>query len=111
MYRALQYTTDRRANLRFVAGVTRLDWSGAHDQSFLKLDVLAEERQNGTALTSNSCSLGTLSAHYSHELPRGVVSVLAWRTQDDGGTDANRKKPWKENWSSFTVCPAIAPRS
>ena len=45
--------------------------------------MLAEERQNGTALTNNSTSLSTLSAHYSHELSQGVVSVLAWRTQED----------------------------
>jgi hypothetical protein len=55
----------RRANLRFISGVTRLDWLGSLDPFFLKLDMLAEERQNGTALTNNSTSLGTLSAHYN----------------------------------------------
>jgi outer membrane receptor protein involved in Fe transport len=79
----LRGAADRRANVRFVSGAARLDWLGAHDQFFVKLDMLAEERQNGTALTNNSTSLGTLSAHYSHELSQGVVSVLAWRTQED----------------------------
>src|ERR1019366_6170691 len=51
------------------------DWLGAHDQFFVKLDMLAEERQNGTALTNNSTSLGTLSAHYSHDLSEGAVSA------------------------------------
>ena len=79
----LRGSADRRANVRFISGAARLDWLGAQDQFFVKLDMLAEERQNGTALTNNSTSLGTLSAHYSHDLSQGVVSVLAWRTQED----------------------------
>ena len=79
----LRGSADRRANVRFVSGAARFDWLAAHDRFFVKLDMLAEERQNGTALTNNSTSLGTLSAHYSHELSQGVVSVLAWRTQED----------------------------
>ena len=80
---ALRGLADRRANARFIAGVTRVDWMGKTDQVFVKLDMLAEERQNGTALTNNSTSLGTLSAHYSHELQKSVISLLAWRTQED----------------------------
>ena len=78
----LRGAADRRANLRFISGATRLDWLGARDQFFLKLDLLAEERQNGTALTHNSTSLGTLSAHYTHELSKTVLSLLAWRSQE-----------------------------
>jgi len=79
----LRGAVDRRANLRFISGASRLDWLGARDQFFLKLDMLAEERQNGTALTNNSTSLGTLSAHYTHELSKTILSLLAWRAQED----------------------------
>jgi outer membrane receptor protein involved in Fe transport len=53
----LRGSADRRANVRFISGAARLDWLGAQDQFFVKLDMLAEERQNGTALTNNSTSL------------------------------------------------------
>ena len=39
---------DTRAGVRFVSGVTRLDYLGAKDRFFVKLDILAEERANGT---------------------------------------------------------------
>ena len=45
---SLRGSADRRANVRFIAGLTRLDCMSAHDQLFVKLDMLAEERQNGT---------------------------------------------------------------
>ena len=52
---------DTPAGVRFVSGVTRVDYLGARDRLFVKFDVLAEERANGTVLTHNSTNLGTLA--------------------------------------------------
>ena len=73
---------DTPANVRFVAGDTRFDFTGAKQRLFLKLDVLAEERANGTVLTHNSTSLGTLGAHYVREFTSSdSVSLLAYHTR------------------------------
>src|SRR4051794_8039364 len=50
-------TADTRANVRFASGNTRLDYiNGLRDRLFVRLDILAEERDNGTQLTHNSTS-------------------------------------------------------
>ena len=73
---------DREANVRFVAGDTRLDWLGAADRVFLKLDILAEDRGNGTSLQRNSTSLGDLAARYVHEGSRDSISVEGFHTRE-----------------------------
>lgn len=73
---------DEPANVRFIAGNTRLDYLGGADRLFVKLDILAEERANGTVLTENSTSLGTLAAHYSRQLKGDSLSVLAYHTRE-----------------------------
>src|SRR4051794_20613355 len=45
---------DTPAGVRFVSGVARVDYLGAKDRLFVKFDVLAEDRANGTVLTHNS---------------------------------------------------------
>ena len=54
---------DTEANVRFVSGSVRADYRSL----FLRADVLAEERANGTQVQQNSTSLGAISAHYAHE--------------------------------------------
>ncbi len=74
---------DTLAGVKFVAGNIKLDFIGAHDRLFLKLDMLAEERQNGTVLQTNSTSLGTLAANWSHEMAHDNFSVLAYHTREE----------------------------
>ena len=52
-------SVDRQASVEFVAGNARVDLFGAHDRFFTRLDILAESRQNGTVLQTNSTSLGS----------------------------------------------------
>src|SRR6185295_11096145 len=75
-------TADAQAGVHFVAADTRLDYLGSADRLFLKFDVLAEERKNGTVLTNNSSSLGTLSANYSHQWNSDGISLLAYHTRE-----------------------------
>ncbi|MEP6539375.1 MAG: TonB-dependent receptor [Bryobacteraceae bacterium] len=75
-------TADSMASVRFVAGTTRLDYLGTADRLFIKLDILAEERANGTVLTNNSSSLGTLSMNYSHQFAKDGVSILGYHTRE-----------------------------
>jgi outer membrane receptor protein involved in Fe transport len=74
---------DRRANVRFTAGDIRLDFFGARQSLFLKLDVLAEERGNGTVLQRNSTSLGNLAANYAWEGTRNTFSLLGYHTRGE----------------------------
>lgn len=76
-------SVDRPALVRFVAGVGRIDWFSAADRVYLKLDVLAEERKNGTPLQRNSTSLGTLAAHWAHEWQSDGLSAFVWHTREE----------------------------
>jgi outer membrane receptor protein involved in Fe transport len=73
---------DRPAGVRFVTGDVRLDWMGGVNQVFLKSDVLVESRKNGTALATNSTSLGEVAAHYQRELAQDAISVLGFHTRE-----------------------------
>jgi outer membrane receptor protein involved in Fe transport len=73
---------DTRAGVRFVAADTRLDFFGAADRFFLRFDVLAEHRENGTTLTTNSTGLGSIAANYSHEWQHDQVSLLGYHTRE-----------------------------
>ena len=52
-------SVDDRANVHFVSGTLNLDYLGDFDHLAIRLDTLAEERQNGTVLQTNSTGLGT----------------------------------------------------
>jgi outer membrane cobalamin receptor len=73
---------DAPAGVRFVAGDTRLDYLGSADRLFLKFDVLAEERANGTALVGNSTGLGNIAAHYSRQGSNAGGSLIAYHTRE-----------------------------
>ncbi len=75
-------SVDRPAGVRFVAADTRLDFFGAADKVFVRLDLLAEHHENGTALQTNSTGLGSLAANYSHQWLHDQVSVLGYYTQE-----------------------------
>lgn len=75
---------DTRANSRFASGQARADYSGAQDRLFLRLDVLAEERENGTELQRNSTGMGTLAAQYQREMgSSGGLAVTAFHTREE----------------------------
>ncbi|MDX2152537.1 MAG: TonB-dependent receptor [Bryobacteraceae bacterium] len=75
---------DREADVRFLAGDTRVDLLGAAQRLSLKFDLLAEERANGTVLQNNSTSLGALSGAYSHEFgTAGTLSAFGWHQRQE----------------------------
>ncbi|MGH9582904.1 MAG: TonB-dependent receptor plug domain-containing protein, partial [Bryobacteraceae bacterium] len=77
----LRGTADARANVRFATGDINLDYLGAHDRLAVHLDILAEERHNGTVLTRNSTSLGTIGATYAHTWTNDEISLIGFHTQ------------------------------
>src|SRR5579883_275467 len=79
----LRGPVDRKAGVSFVAGVIRLDYIGSEDKLFLRLDTLAEERRNGTALTPNSTGLGSLAANWTRDTGRNGFSVSAYHTREN----------------------------
>lgn len=74
---------DTQAGVRFVTGGTKLDYLGARNRLFLRLDVLAEDRENGTVLQTNSTSLGTLGANYTFETGRDSFSVIGYHSRGE----------------------------
>jgi outer membrane cobalamin receptor len=79
---SIRGAVDRKAADRFATGDVHLDHHSSFGDLFFKINLLAEERPNGTALTYNSTSLGTVSLHYDKEFTRDSFSVLAYDTQE-----------------------------
>jgi len=73
---------DRRAGVRFATGDLHLDAYNLPGALFLKVDMLAEERANGTALTHNSTGLGTAALHYVRDFAHDSLSALAYGTEE-----------------------------
>ena len=74
---------DRAAGVAFAAGTLRLDYLGSKDRVFLRGDVLAEDRDNGTALQKNSTGTGTLAAGWSRQESSNTYSALGWHTREN----------------------------
>lgn len=55
---------DRRADVDFVAGDVKVDYFGSKDRLIFKTNIVAEQRQNATALRENDSSLGTAGLTY-----------------------------------------------
>ncbi len=81
--RLIRGAIDTQAGVDFVAGNLRLDYLGGQQRLFVKLDILAEDRANGTILQRNSTSLGTLSANYSWQRSTDGIALLAYHTRED----------------------------
>ncbi len=73
---------DTPAGVRFVAGATKIDYATARQRVSLKLDILAEERANGTPLQTNSTSLGTLSGNYSIDFGAANLGLTGYHTRE-----------------------------
>jgi outer membrane cobalamin receptor len=76
-------TVDRLAGVAFAAGTLRADYLGAKDRIFLRGDVLAEDRNNGTSLQKNSTGAGTLAAGWSHQESADTYSASGWYTREN----------------------------
>jgi outer membrane receptor protein involved in Fe transport len=74
---------DQPAGVEFVAGTIRLDYLTVRDKLFLRLDTLAEDRRNGTALTPNSTGLGSLAFSWAHVTARDGLLVSAYHTREN----------------------------
>lgn len=104
-------TVDTPAGVRFAAGTARLDFLGAKDRFFTRLDVITEDRANGTQLQRNSTSLGTLAANYSRQFANNdSLSVIGYHTRSEfhasfSAIAANRLT---ERLTSTQVVPAEA---
>jgi outer membrane receptor protein involved in Fe transport len=81
--RELRGAVDTPAGVDFVAGNARFDLFGGANRFFAKLDILAEDRANGTVLQHNSTSLGTLSGNYSWQGTRDGISVIGFHTREE----------------------------
>ena len=73
---------DQKANVEFVTGNFRFDTFRGTHRLFAELNILGEDRQNGTMLTHNSTGLGTASLHFVEALAHNEFSFLAFRTQE-----------------------------
>lgn len=77
--RSIRGRADQPANVRFVAPQIKLDFLGQKSRAHLKSDVLVEERGNGTALTPNDTSIGSISA----SLEREPFSVMVFHQRQE----------------------------
>ncbi|MBZ5583000.1 MAG: TonB-dependent receptor [Acidobacteriia bacterium] len=73
---------DRMAGVRFVTGDVHVDGYSSLGNVFLKVSALAEDRRNGTALTHNSTSLGTVALHYERDFGDDSVSLTGFHTRE-----------------------------
>ncbi len=101
---------DTPAGVRFAAGAVKLDYSTTAERISLKLDVLAEERANGTPLQTNSTSLGTLGANYSRDFGTLNLGILGYHSrqqyhQSFSALAADRNS---ERLTSFQSVPSTA---
>jgi outer membrane receptor protein involved in Fe transport len=74
---------DQPAGVEFVAGTIRFDYLALRDKLFLRLDTLAEDRRNGTALTPNSTGLGSLAASWAHDVTHDGLNLSAYHTREN----------------------------
>lgn len=69
---------DTKSNVRFLAPGIKLDFLGDDQRFTFKSDILTEERDNGTSVTRNSTSLGSLSGNYSRSIGDHNISLLGF---------------------------------
>ena len=79
---SLRGSADEPAGADYVAGNLRVDYFKGSQRLFLRLDILAEHRNNGTADQRNSTGLGTVAANYARTFGNNQISVLAWYTEE-----------------------------
>lgn len=73
---------DTKAGVDWAAGVFRADYLGDKQKAFLRFDVLAEERANGTVLQRNDTGLGMLSGSYSRDFGKSQLSAVLFHQRE-----------------------------
>jgi outer membrane cobalamin receptor len=73
---------DQPAAVRFVTGDVHIDHYTSLGDFFFNIDVLAEDRRNGTTLTHNATSFGTASLRYGRQFSRDSVSLLGYHSRE-----------------------------
>ncbi len=101
---------DSPAGVRFISGAVKTDYSTARERISLKVDILAEERANGTPGQRNSTSLGTLGANYSRDFGGSSLGLIGYHSrqqyhQSFSAIAANRNS---ERLTSFQSVPSEA---
>lgn len=76
--RTIRGRADAKADVDFAAGDLRFDVAADKQRFGLKLDILAEERGNGTAFQRNSTSMGALSATYARTWTQDTLSAAVF---------------------------------
>ena len=101
---------DTPAGVRFVAGAIKIDSTTDKDRLSLKLDILAEERANGTPLQTNSTSLGTLSGNYARDFGAYTVGLIGYHTRQQyhQSFSAIAADRMSERLTSFQSVPSTA---
>ena len=102
---------DTTAGVSFAAGTVRLDYLGSKQRFFTRLDVIAEDRANGTVLQRNSTSLGTIAANYSKQFANNdSLSVIGYHTRSEyhASFTAIAANRLTERLTSTQVVPAEA---
>ena len=78
----LRGSVDQPAGVDDVAGDLRVDYFKNAQRLFLRLDIVAEHRNNGTVDQKNATGLGTLAANYARTFGNNQISALGWYTQE-----------------------------
>jgi outer membrane cobalamin receptor len=101
---------DTPAGVRFASGAIKLDYLDPRDRLSVKLDILAEDRANGTPLQTNSTSLGALSANYSRDFGGASIGVIGYhqRQQYHQSFSALAADRNSERLTSFQSVPSEA---
>jgi outer membrane cobalamin receptor len=73
---------DTQANVQFAAASARLDYLTTREKLFFRADLLSETRQNGTKMTQNSTTLGTLAANFTHSDGNSTYNLLAFHNRE-----------------------------
>jgi outer membrane cobalamin receptor len=79
---SLRGSVDQPAGSDWVAGNLRVDYFKGSQRFFLRLDILAEHRNNGTEDQRNATGLGTVAGNYARAFGNNQISVLGWYTQE-----------------------------
>jgi outer membrane cobalamin receptor len=79
---SIRGAVDRPAGVRFATGDLRLDATTPLGGLFFRIDILAEERANGTWLTHNSTGFGLASLHYVKDWSHDELSLLMYGEEE-----------------------------
>ncbi len=74
---------DTQANVQFAAVTGRVDYLSERQKLFLRADILAEDRENGTKLQRNSTSLGTVAANYTRQQGANTYNALMFHNREE----------------------------